>query len=187
MQDAQPKPTDRLEREPPEGNPARKPEGKPPSLSGERRSPLSGGAKGEAERFLYIPYDERLKEKARENRKRPTRIERRMWNEVLCRKSLSGYKFVRQKPLERFIADFYCSELRLVIEIDGDSHADQVEYDNARTEFLNAYGINVIRFTNQEVEEDIEGVYQRLADRIASDHLRLAPPDKGERPDARRD
>jgi len=176
MQDAQPKPTDRLESEPPEGKPARQSEGKPPSLSGERRSPLSGGAKGNAERFCYIPYDERLVEKARENRKRPTRTERRMWNEVLCRKSLSGFKFLRQKPLDRFIVDFYCAELSLAIEIDGESHDDQKEYDGLRTESLNAYGVGVIRFTNREVEKDIEAVYQRLLDSIASGSAPLSSP-----------
>jgi len=58
--------------------------------------------------------------------------------------------------------DFYCSELRLVIEIDGDSHAETEEYDLERTRFLNALGLQVIRYSNDEIIQNIEGVYDDL-------------------------
>ncbi|NJD91688.1 MAG: endonuclease domain-containing protein [Geobacter sp.] len=77
-------------------------------------------------------------------------------------RQFAQYKFLRQKPIGGFIVDFYCSELRLVIEIDGDCHADQVEYDEERTRFLNALGLQVIRYTNDEVLHNIEGVYDDL-------------------------
>ena len=62
---------------------------------------------------------------------------------------------------------FYCSELMLAIEIDGDSHADKLEYDNERTEKLESYGIAVVRYTNSNVLQNIAGVYQDLKRRVA--------------------
>ena len=79
---------------------------------------------------------------------------------------LSDYKFLRQKPIADFIVDSYCAELHLAIEIDGDSHAEAAEYDSARTATLNAHGILVIRYTNDEVMHNLEGVYDDLVRRI---------------------
>lgn len=76
------------------------------------------------------------------------------------------YKFLRLKPIANFIVDFYCAELRLAIEIDGDSHAESVEYDAGRTGVLNALGISVARYTNDEVMTNLEGVYDDLLRRI---------------------
>ena len=77
------------------------------------------------------------------------------------------YKFLRQKPIDSFIVDFYCSTLRLAIEIDGDSHAEVLEYDAARTAVLDARGITVIRYSNDEVMKNLEGVYDDLVCRVA--------------------
>ena len=110
----------------------------------------------------YIPYSKDLISKARENRKNPTPAEKRMWFEVLSRKSFQNLKFTRQKPLDCFIVDFYCSKLLLVIEIDGDSHARQEAYDHQRTRRLEALGLTVIRYTNRDVMQNIEGVYLDL-------------------------
>jgi very-short-patch-repair endonuclease len=115
----------------------------------------------------FIPYDKRLTALARENRKNPTAPESRMWNEVLRMRHFSDHKFLRQKSIADFIVDFYCAELRLVIEIDGDSHAESVEYDASRTEALNALGISVVRYTNEEVMKNLEGVYDDLMRRVA--------------------
>jgi len=131
-------------------------------------APLVRGGQG------FIPYDPRLVEKARENRKRPTEPERRMWNQILSNKRLAGYKFLRQKPLDRFIVDFYCQKLALVIEIDGDSHSEQKEYDRLRSARLAEFGIQVIRYTNREVMENIEGVFKDLMRRI--EQLRTETP-----------
>ena len=73
-----------------------------------------------------------------------------------------GYKFVRQKPINRFILDFYCSELNLAIEIDGSSHDRKKGYDEARDKFLQQIGIKTIRVTNNEVLNNIEAVRLKL-------------------------
>lgn len=115
---------------------------------------------------LYISYNPKLVEIARENRNNPTQAEEKMWLNVLKNRQFANYKFLRQKPLDNFIADFYCAELMLVIEIDGDSHARQKEYDILRSEKLEAHGIKVIRYTNDEIMFNIEKVYRNLKERI---------------------
>jgi very-short-patch-repair endonuclease len=114
------------------------------------------------DKFNYIPYKRKLTELARQNRNNPSSAEKKVWYEVLSRKQFEGYKFTRQKPIDHFIIDFYCSKLQLVIEIDGDSHAENAEYDKARTKVLNQYGLKVLRYTNRDVMNNIEGVYQDL-------------------------
>ena len=114
----------------------------------------------------YIPYDKKLVDKARANRKNPTSAEKKMWYEVLRNREFEDLKFTRQKPLDRYIVDFYCAELQLVIEIDGDSHAEQEEYDRVRTERLGQYGITVIRYTNSDVLHHLDGVYVDLSDKV---------------------
>ena len=115
---------------------------------------------------IYIPYNRKLVEVARENRKNPTQAEKKMWFKILKSKQFENYKFLRQKPLNNFIADFYCAKLMLVIEIDGDSHAMQREYDILRSEKLETYGIKVIRYTNNDIMLNIEGVFQNLKEKI---------------------
>ena len=115
----------------------------------------------------HVPYDEALIEKARENRGRPTPAENKLWFEVLQGRRLSGLKFTRQKPLDRYVVDFYCAELMLAIEIDGDSHDARGRYDEARTRRLNALGVEVVRYANAEVMGNVEGVYVDLQKRIS--------------------
>ena len=110
----------------------------------------------------FLPYNKPLTALARQNRKNPTKAESKIWNEVLRMRNFSRYKFLRQKPLAGYIVDFYCSELRLVIEIDGDSHAEAIEYDDERTRVLNALGLTVVRYTNDNILENIDGVYNDL-------------------------
>ncbi len=81
-----------------------------------------------------------------------------MWYDILKEKKLSQYKFTRQKPLLNYIADFYCSELGLVIEVDGDDHANKKEYDAKRTEELESYGLEVLRFHNLRSMEEVPAV-----------------------------
>jgi very-short-patch-repair endonuclease len=121
----------------------------------------------------YIPYNPDLTEKARENRKNPTPAENRLWFDVLQNKRFADLKFTRQKPLDQYIVDFYCAELMLAIEIDGDSHAEQVEYDLQRTAVLNQLGIEVIRYNNNDVLNNLEGVYQDLSGKV-EERLRRA-------------
>ncbi len=107
-------------------------------------------------------YNQALTARARENRKNPTPAEKKLWYEVLQNGRLSGFKFIRQKPLDEFIVDFYCASLMLAIEIDGDSHAEQAGYDEYRTHKLNALGVRVLRYTNADVMNNLEGVYADL-------------------------
>lgn len=114
----------------------------------------------------YIPYKLSLTEKARENRNNPSKAENKMWYEILRNKEFGNYKFIRQKPLDNYIVDFYCSKLMIAIEIDGDSHCEQKDYDELRTKKLGSYGIEIIRYTNFDILENIESVYEDLKRRI---------------------
>ena len=84
-----------------------------------------------------------------------------MWSRLRDRR-LSGHKFRRQHPIGPYVADFYCAEARLVVELDGSWHACQVEYDQARTGWLQANGYRVIRFNNAEVDREIEAVLEKI-------------------------
>jgi very-short-patch-repair endonuclease len=112
--------------------------------------------------LVFLKYDKRLTALARENRKTPTPAEALIWQKVLRSKQLEHHKFLRQKPIGPYIVDFYCAELRLVIEIDGDSHAEQADYDTQRTEYLNALGLRVIRYENRDVINNLPGIYEHL-------------------------
>lgn len=119
---------------------------------------------------LYIPYNPKLVEEARKNRKNQTQAEEKMWLNILKSRQFASYKFLRQKPLDNFIVDFYCAELMLAIEIDGDSHIRQKEYDILRSEKLKAHGIKVIRYTNNEIMFNLEGVFYDLRNKIKKCH-----------------
>ena len=112
----------------------------------------------------YIPYNTELKKKARNNRNNPTKPELIIWNEIL-RNKMTGYRFVRQKPIDNFIIDFYCAELLLGIEIDGDSHFESKviqKYDEHRTKILKNYEIKIIRYKNNDIMYNLNGVYKDL-------------------------
>ena len=108
-----------------------------------------------------VPYRLRLKSPSRDLRRNPTRAERKLWYEFL--RDLPQ-KFTRQKPLGGYIADFYCSGQRLVIEIDGDSHFNEAaeHYDARRTAMIETFGLRILRFTNADVMQQFEGVCQRI-------------------------
>jgi very-short-patch-repair endonuclease len=116
---------------------------------------------------IYPP----LLQAARELRQPQTPAEVKLWSRLRNRQ-LDDLKIRRQHPIDRFIIDFYCAEAKLCIEVDGDSHADQIEYDQARTAYLNERGYTVIRFTNREVWQQFDAVLQRIADECR----RLIPP-----------
>ena len=94
--------------------------------------------------------------KARYLRKLATKAEEILWQEL--RNSKLGVKFRRQHPIDNYILDFYAPEIKLCIELDSYTHSIEanVEYDNARTEYLNLKGIKVIRFRNSDIEKNIE-------------------------------
>jgi very-short-patch-repair endonuclease len=97
-------------------------------------------------------------------RRESTDAEAKFWFAVRNRQ-LCEAKFRRQWPIEEFIADFYCVELKLVVEIDGGQHADNIR-DDARTTELGKLGYRVLRFWNNDVIENIEGVLDRLSHEI---------------------
>jgi cyclase len=105
-----------------------------------------------------------LFEYAKRLRKAPTEAEALLWN-VLNKKQL-GIKFRRQHPIYNYIADFYCHELKLVIEVDGKYHNEQKEYDRYRSNDLTEFGIKVVRFTNDQVLNDIENVLNIIKQEI---------------------
>ena len=96
-------------------------------------------------------------------RKTQTDAEDIIWQSLRNRKML-GFKFRRQHPLQKYIADFYCHEAKLVIEIDGGIHnqIENKEHDNGRSFELEELGITVIRFTNKEVEDNLEKVLNSI-------------------------
>jgi very-short-patch-repair endonuclease len=98
-----------------------------------------------------------VQQHARELRREMTPAEKALWNRLRDRQ-LVGLKFRRQHPLGPFIADFYCAECRLVVEIDGDVHDLQAQHDQAWTERFEQYGYQVIRFRNEQVLNDLKGV-----------------------------
>jgi len=105
----------------------------------------------------------KLYQYGRELRQSSTNAEKILW-EYLRNRRLDGLKFRRQHPLDLFIADFYCHEKKLVVEIDGRIHdlKENADYDRMRTYTLEDSGIKVIRFTNEEVELNIEIVLNEI-------------------------
>jgi very-short-patch-repair endonuclease len=99
----------------------------------------------------------KLKPLARENRHEPTPAEKRLWT-LLRNRKVSGVKFRRQYPIERFIVDFFAVKARLVVEVDGPYHMYTGEEDLIRQAFLESLGLKVIRFTNQYVMTNPQGV-----------------------------
>lgn len=122
-----------------------------------------GSEKGfETSEKKYWKY---LKEFSKENRQNPTAEESIIWEEL--RNNKLGYKIRRQHAIGVFIGDFVCLDRRMVIEIDGDYHLTNKEFDQARTEFLNSEGFTVIRFTNDDVKQDLTKVLTSIKDSLA--------------------
>ncbi len=115
-------------------------------------------------------YNPKLTERARELRKNSTQTEKKIWDGFLKDRP-GGYKFLRQKPIGNYILDFYCSELLLAVEIDGDIHETRKEYDAERDNFLNKCGIKVIRVSNTDVENNFETVKQNIMALVSSASL----------------
>ena len=113
----------------------------------------------------YTRYNAKLKNRAQNLRKDMTKQEGMLWHLFL--KKLYP-KFYRQRPIGIYIADFYCSKAKLVIEIDGGQHYSQegMDYDEQRTMFLNSIGLEVIRFNNLEVEKNFNGVCYAINEKI---------------------
>jgi very-short-patch-repair endonuclease len=109
---------------------------------------------------------------ARDLRTRETPAERMLWS-ILRNRKLHGLKFRRQYPVGPFVADFYCAKHALVVELDGPIHDEFVEQDAERTRLIEAAGIRVIRFRNEELLRDPRDVLQRI---VAAASQQPSPP-----------
>ncbi len=100
---------------------------------------------------------------ARELRKNMTPQEKKLWN-FLRKRAINNYRFRRQYPIGKYIVDFVCRHKKLVIEIDGGQHNtdNNIIYDNERTNFLETEGYKVLRFWNNDIDNNIEGVYEEI-------------------------
>ena len=103
--------------------------------------------------------------RARELRKNATEAEKRMWHAL--REKIPGVKFRRQVPIGAYYADFLCFSAKLVIEVDGGQHGEAQDYDARRTAFLKAQGYRVIRFWNNDVLENTDGVIAMVMDSLS--------------------
>ncbi len=108
-------------------------------------------------RKTIFPYNQKLVTRASELRNNPTFSERVLWKH-LKRKQVKGYDFDRQKPIDNYIVDFFCNELMLAIEIDGESHNERNNYDQDRQERLERLGISFLRFDGFQVIKNVNGV-----------------------------
>ncbi|WP_345167467.1 endonuclease domain-containing protein [Nibribacter koreensis] len=113
-----------------------------------------------------LDYNKNLKPLAKSLRADSTKAEIRLWCELLSKRKL-GYSFLRQRPIANYIADFLCKELMLVIEVDGYSHKFKTEEDAARDKVLSELGFTVLRFTDDEVMNDLPNVQRTLETWIA--------------------
>ena len=108
-----------------------------------------------------VPYNPKLKEFARKLRNDSTFTEIIMWN-YLKGKQMKGYDFDRQKPIDNYIVDFYCKELQLAIEIDGESHYGNPERDKKKDKSLNELGVTVLRFDDMDVRHRLDKVLEKI-------------------------
>lgn len=113
-------------------------------------------------------YDPKLKKAAQELRKNMTDAERRLWSK-LRKKQLNGFFFSSQKPIGGYIVDFYCHKASLVIEVDGGQHLtdEGIEYDKVRDASLKSMELTILRFTNTEVLNNINGVLQVIVENLS--------------------
>jgi very-short-patch-repair endonuclease len=121
-------------------------------MNAEQSSPISRSQKTPA----------KLLQRAQELRQQQTHTEQLLWNHLRNRQ-LCNAKFRRQHNIDRFITDFYCHSAALVIEVDGEIHDHQKERDSDRDASMQSQGLTVLRFTNEEVLNDIDSVLKRIA------------------------
>ena len=106
-------------------------------------------------------YNKKLIPRAKELRKKMTSQEKHLWYDFLRYFPIKIYK---QKVIDNFIVDFYCHKVKLVIEVDGSQHytVEGMAYDNERTNILNSYDLEVIRFSNNEIDYNFEEVCEMI-------------------------
>ncbi len=92
-----------------------------------------------------------------------TNSEKSLWEKLRTNKLL-GLHFRRQQIIDGFIVDFYCHKIKLIIEVDGEIHQSRIEYDNLREEILTSRGLFIVRFSNKEINNDLESVLKRITE-----------------------
>ena len=112
---------------------------------------------------MYFGATPDVFKKAKELRKNETEAEKILW-EKLNRNQILGLQFRRQHPIDRFIADFYCAKIKLVVEVDGSIHElpENLDYDIGRSEIMNDFGITVIRFSNEQIINEIDTTIKKI-------------------------
>jgi len=123
---------------------------------------------------MKIHYNRQLKERARELRKNSTLAEVLLWQQLKGRQMLE-YDFHRQKPIDKYIVDFFCPKLTLIIEIDGETHNDRCEKDRKRQQRLESLGFQFLRFLDTDVKQNINGVILTIKEWIKT-HTPKSPP-----------
>jgi len=116
---------------------------------------------------MKLHYNQGLKQLSRKLRKESTLSEVLLWQQLKGRK-MKGYQFTRQKPIGKYIVDFYCSKLNLVIEIDGSSHFDKAFEDKIRQVEIEKMSIKFLRFSDRDIKFNIENVLSYIEEWINS-------------------
>ncbi len=115
----------------------------------------------DVKQYYELPYNPKLRERAREMRKAGNLCEVLLWQQLKSGQ-FKGYDFDRLKIIGNYIVDFYCSDCRTIIEIDGSSHDDKVEYDSERNAYLEGLGLTVIHIPAEDVIKRMKEVMQML-------------------------
>ena len=112
-----------------------------------------------------LPYDPRMRERVQELRHKMTPMEKKLWYSFLRTYPVKMYK---QRPIRTFVADFYCPLARLVIELDGSQHYTEqgMQYDKERSAVFEQYGVQVLRFRNQDVSAHFEMVCEQIHEAV---------------------
>ena len=113
------------------------------------------------ENKLFLNDDSVLQARAKKLRQNMSEAETRLWHHLRAGR-LNGYKFRRQQPMGNYIVDFVCVTPKLIIEADGGQHAEQAEYDQARSLYLNDLGFTVLRFWNDEILRQTDEVLAEI-------------------------
>ncbi len=114
---------------------------------------------------MSLTYNKKLIPYAKELRHNMTKQEKHLWYDFLCNYPI---RFQRQKTIDNYIADFYCSKAKLIIELDGSQHYTEEgeEHDQIRTDILERYGLEVIRFSNADVDKNFVGVCEAIDEKV---------------------
>jgi len=123
-----------------------------------------------------LKYDSKLKPISRKLRCNSTDAERKLWSKIR-NNQVAGLRFTRQKPIGKYIVDFYCHKLKLVIELDGSQHfyEESIQYDKAREKYLEDQQLKILRIANIEIFKNLDGVIEKLWI-IAEKHKKPSQP-----------